>query len=111
MQTHPCGGFSMRAERMLVKQEHQAGALPKLVGDRSLDNELLALGNKVCREIGAIRRARSRHDLRPFEQISFVSIPMSLQVITQPASANLGVNCETEHLGRYSKLPLQIIQR
>src|SRR5512144_1200625 len=98
MQTHPCGGFSMRAERMLVKQEHQAGALPKLVGDRSLDNELLALGNKVCREIGAIRRARSRHDLRPCEKISFVSIPMSLQVITKPASANLGVNCETEHL-------------
>ena len=89
---------------MLVKQEHQAGALPKLVGDRSLDNELLALGNKACREIGAIHWARSRHDLRPFEQISFVSIPMSLQVTTKPASANPGVNCETEHLA--AQLPI-----
>jgi hypothetical protein len=97
MQTHPCGGFPMRAERMLVKQEHQAGALPKLVGDRSLHNELLALRNKACREIGAIRWARSRHDLRPFEHISFVSIAMSLQVTTKPASANPGVICETEH--------------
>jgi hypothetical protein len=82
---------------MFVKQEHQAGALPKLVCDRSLHNELLALGNKACREIGAIRWARSRHDLRPFEQISFVSIPMFLQVTTKPVSANPGVNCETEH--------------
>jgi hypothetical protein len=91
----------MRAERMLVKQEHPAGTLPKLVGDRAPHNELLALGHKACREIGAIRWARAGHDLGPFEPMIFISIPMSLQVTTKPPSANPGVNCETEHFASW----------
>ena len=74
MQTHLRGCFSMRAERRLVKQEHRAGSLPKLVLDRSPHNELLALGNDACWEIGAIRYERSRHDMHPFGNIIFVSI-------------------------------------
>jgi hypothetical protein len=55
---------------MLIKQEHHAGALPKLVGDRAPHNELLALGNKACRDIGAIRWARSGHDLSTTTKVS-----------------------------------------
>jgi hypothetical protein len=101
MQTHPCGGFPMRAEGMLVKQEHQAGALPKLGGDRALHNELLALGNKACREIGAIRWGRSRHDLRPFEQIASYPYrgPYKLPQSLRQPTLEFIVGCPSEFCG------------
>jgi hypothetical protein len=44
----------MRNPPVLMKQQNQAGPLPELILDRSLSNDLLAVGNKRWREIGAI---------------------------------------------------------
>jgi hypothetical protein len=57
-----------------VQQEHQAGALPKLVLDRASSTDLVAVSNKTRGEIGAIHGERSRHNGHPFARILFVSI-------------------------------------
>jgi hypothetical protein len=88
VQPHPSGRLPMGEDRLGVQQEDQAGALAKLILDRALRNELVALGNKSGREIGAIRRERSRHDVHPFNSVLFVSIrsphrlPQSLRQTT-----------------------------
>jgi hypothetical protein len=70
VQTHPSSCLRMGQEGMCRQQEHQAGALAKLVFDRALCDVLLALGHKSRWDIGAIRGERSRHDVHPFSKIS-----------------------------------------
>jgi hypothetical protein len=54
VQPHPSGRLDMREERMVVKHEHHAGSLPKLILEYSLMNDLLAVGKKTRWKIGAI---------------------------------------------------------
>jgi hypothetical protein len=77
----------MRQKWLRVRQEHQAGALAKLVGACALCDELWALGNKRGGAIGAIRWERSRQEGHPGQNILFVSIccPHRLpQSLSQP---------------------------
>jgi hypothetical protein len=73
VQTHPRGRLHMRQEWLRVQQEHQAGALAKLVLDRTPSDELLALDHKGGGEIGAVRWERSRHEGHPFQRVIFVA--------------------------------------
>jgi hypothetical protein len=57
-----------------VQQEHQTGALAKLIGDRTPCDELLALDHERGGEIVAMRWERSRHEGHPLQKVLFVAI-------------------------------------